>query len=72
MPLLTHLPPPLGLVPIALKRFSPYFDQPAEHGLSLVRPAAAYFHVFPLPPEALGELAFYFDFASDDQRNPLV
>ncbi|MFZ3345265.1 radical SAM protein, partial [Mycobacterium sp.] len=39
VPLLTHLQPPGGKAPIRLDRFSPYFEQALNFGISNVRPA---------------------------------
>lgn len=72
VPLLAHLPPPMGLIPVALKRFAPYFTEPERHGVTGVRPAAAYEKVFPLDAQALANLAFYFDFEYADGRDPQV
>jgi ribosomal peptide maturation radical SAM protein 1 len=62
VPLLTHLPPPVEGAPIRLDRFSPHFDRAAEFGFEDVRPARAYHHVYPFPPEVLSDLAYFFDF----------
>ena len=61
LPLLAHLPPPLGCVRVAIKRFSPYHQQPRRFGLSRLRPTAVYTHVFPLTPEEIEGLSYYFD-----------
>jgi ribosomal peptide maturation radical SAM protein 1 len=60
LPLLAHLPPPLGCVRVAIKRFSPYYLNSFKFGLSRVRPAPAYTHIFPLTPEEIEGLAYYF------------
>ncbi|WP_049872241.1 RiPP maturation radical SAM C-methyltransferase [Myxococcus hansupus] len=58
MPWVTHLQPP-GVDRIQFHRFSPYHQRPASFGLELV-PYPLYAHVYPLAPEALGKLAYYF------------
>jgi ribosomal peptide maturation radical SAM protein 1 len=59
---LFHLAPPNYAGPFRLDRFSPYFEQPRKHRLEAVAPYPAYRHVYPLPPEALERLAYYFTY----------
>lgn len=59
---ITHLPPPDGHFPITLERFSPYFQNPEKYGILNVRPKDAYRFIYPLPPDRLRRLAFYFNF----------
>jgi ribosomal peptide maturation radical SAM protein 1 len=70
IPLVVHLMPPNVCVDIRLDRFSPNFDDPDGMGITDVRPAEAYRHVFPLPEEALARLAYYFAFDYADGRRP--
>lgn len=67
---LVHLQPPSSCAPIRLDRFSPLFSKAAAFGLERVRPAAAYFHVYPLGRRDLGRLASFFDFDYQDGRDP--
>ncbi|MEA2559448.1 MAG: hypothetical protein QOH06_952 [Acidobacteriota bacterium] len=60
IPLLTHLPPPFKNGPIRIDRFSPHFDQSERFGFVDVRPFPAYYHVYPLPDEAVRNLAYHF------------
>lgn len=69
--LLTHLTPPEGLSGLRLDRFSPYFQEPARFGLTDIAPLDSYRHVYPLPDEALENLATYFGFSHADGRDPL-
>lgn len=62
VPLLTHLPPPNFALTLRIDRFSPNFNQAAELGFTNIRPYPAYYHVYPLPPEAVTNLAYYFTF----------
>lgn len=62
LPWIVHLEPPRFCTHIRLDRFSPYFSTPAELGLTAVRPAPAYSGIFPLGPDALAELAYFFEF----------
>jgi hypothetical protein len=55
---------------LRLDRFSPFHDRAAEHGFRRVRPAHAYFHVFPLGRRELSRLAYFFDYDYDDARVP--
>ncbi|HEY0510561.1 MAG TPA: RiPP maturation radical SAM C-methyltransferase [Thermoanaerobaculia bacterium] len=59
IPRLVHLPPPSGVFPVRFDRFSPYFTQAAQYGLDLT-PLDFYPQVYPLPPESLRNLAYYF------------
>lgn len=67
-PLLHHLQPPVSCSPIRLDRFSPLYDQWAESGLTRVRPARAYYYVYPLGRHELRRLAYFFDFDYADGR----
>lgn len=67
---LVHLQPPQACGPVRLDRFSPYFANPAAHGIANVRPSAAYRLVYDLPDEAVFELAYHFDFEFADGRDP--
>jgi ribosomal peptide maturation radical SAM protein 1 len=59
LPLLSHLPPPVYATPIQFVRFSPYHRDASAYALDLV-PEPAYAHVYPLPPEEMRDLAYYF------------
>lgn len=65
-----HLQPPHACYPIRLDRFSPYFQDADAFGITAVRPAEAYQRVYDLPPEDLRNLAYYFDHAYADNRDP--
>jgi ribosomal peptide maturation radical SAM protein 1 len=60
VPLLVHLPPPGGIAPIRLDRFSPNFTHAEEYGFTNVRPLAPYRFVYDVPDHALQNLAYYF------------
>jgi ribosomal peptide maturation radical SAM protein 1 len=66
---LTHLEPPTGCSPIRLDRFSPLLNEAEAFGLKRVRPARAYYYVFPLSRRELARLAYFFDFDYADGRN---
>jgi ribosomal peptide maturation radical SAM protein 1 len=63
IPLIRHLPAPKSSSSIRLDRFSPNFNEAAELGFHDVRPFEAYSHIYPLPKEALHNLAYYFEFS---------
>lgn len=71
VPLLHHLPPPTGASPLSIDRFSPYFDEPGEHGISNVRPLAAYAEAFPRRAR-IREMAYFFeaDYECASRDNP--
>jgi magnesium-protoporphyrin IX monomethyl ester (oxidative) cyclase len=57
--LVSHLQPP-GVDRIQFHRFSPYHQRPESFGLSLV-PFPLYSYVYPLAPEDMRDLAYYFN-----------
>lgn len=69
VPLISHLPPPKGHGMIRLDRFSPNFYDAARLGLTEVTPVPSYRHVYPLPPEALDNLAYFFTFQYREPRD---
>jgi ribosomal peptide maturation radical SAM protein 1 len=71
VPLLVHLPPPVSCTPIRLDHFSRLFEDRERLGFQRVRPAAAYFYVFPLERRELMRLAYYYDYDYADGRKPL-
>ena len=60
IPLLHHLQPPGGVVPIRYDRFSPYHSNPERYDIRL-QTADAYRAVYPLPTEELAQLAYFFE-----------
>ena len=69
VPLLNHLPPPEGSGTIRLDRFSPNFDDASRLGFEQVSPLPPYRYVYPVPGEALANLAYYFTFRYRDHRD---
>jgi len=59
LPLLHHLQPPVGFVPLSLDRFSPYFDQPEQFGISDLRPYPGYRDFLPAGA-AVEKVAYHF------------
>jgi len=70
LPLLNHLQPPSSCSPIRLDRFSPFFTQTERFGLRRLRPAPAYYYVYPFGRRELARLAYFFDFDYPDGRRP--
>jgi ribosomal peptide maturation radical SAM protein 1 len=70
LPSLYHLAPPLAVGRVRLDRFSPYFDDPAGHGMVCPRPSRAFRFVFPFPDDVLARLAYYYEFDYADRRHP--
>lgn len=61
-PRLRHLDPPSGASTVVqVHRFSPFFSDPARHGLLGVRPAWYYDHLFPAGEADLTRLAYFFE-----------
>lgn len=59
MKTLCHLPPPSSNVLISFQRYSEYFNQRDQYGLTL-GPADHYFYVYPVEESAISEMAYIF------------
>jgi radical SAM superfamily enzyme YgiQ (UPF0313 family) len=59
LPLLVHLPPPSGVLPVRFDRYSPYYVRAKEYQLDL-EPVDFYELIYPLNKESLANLAYYF------------
>jgi ribosomal peptide maturation radical SAM protein 1 len=70
IPALYHLRPPGAVSPFRLDRFSPNFDQAEHFGLVDIRPFAMYQLVYPLPPERVANIAYFFEYRYADGRQP--
>jgi ribosomal peptide maturation radical SAM protein 1 len=73
LPLLRHLHPPSGLLPLMIDRFSPYFDNPAKHRIGNLRPWDTYSDILPVHAE-VAKVAYHFDgdYDSESRDNPAV
>lgn len=69
VPHLLHLPPPELALGILLDRFSPNFMEPERFGFTEIAPFPSLRHVYPLPAEALRNLAYHFSFRYQDERD---
>jgi ribosomal peptide maturation radical SAM protein 1 len=72
MPLLTHLQPPLKIVPLEFCRYSQYHERAEELGLNL-SPARPYSYVYPVSAEDMRDLVYFFEEEgrSSIERNPI-
>lgn len=70
LPKLTHLDPPCSCGTVRLDRFSPFHARADAFGFKRMRPARAYFYVFPFGRRELNRLAYFFDFDYADGRAP--
>ena len=70
LPLIVHLEPPGGSGPIRFDRFSPYHERQADYGLDL-RPRKQYSYLYPLSPEEIEGLAYYFDDSASLNGQPV-
>lgn len=61
VPLLVHLPPPMWAGGVRIDRFSPLHRDARNFGISDLRPARAYNHVYRLPERQLAAIASYFE-----------
>ncbi len=71
VPSIVHLAPPLAVGRVRLDRFSPYFEDPAAHGMANPRPNKAFPYVYPFPDDVLRRMAYYYEYDYADGRNPL-
>lgn len=62
VPYLEHLPPPTGVTPMMLNRFSRYFQDPGRWGIHGVRPRAHYADLWPEPGVDLARVAYEAEF----------
>jgi len=67
-----HLKPPGVVAPIRLDRFSPNYDQAEHFGLVTIQPFSMYTHLYPVNPESLANLAYFFEYRYADGRDPTL
>ena len=72
MEFLHHLQPPSHSIVLEIDRFSPYFYNPKSYGLSPMKAAHAYRHVYPFGEKSLGRIAFRFrsEFLEKKEQSP--
>ena len=69
VPALEHLAPP-SLGPLVLDRFSPYHERPHDFGLEIAGPLPYYEMIYPADTATLNDLAYSFQYAHADDRDP--
>ncbi len=69
IPSLVHFRAPAA-TPLAVERFSPYFNEPARYGIEIVGPAARYPLFYPFTRTQLTDLAYAFEYRYLDGRTP--
>ena len=71
IPKIHHLCPPSGLNKLSVDRFSPYFDNADQYGVTNIRPMRAYFDIFPKDTE-FQKIAYHFlaDYESEALNVP--
>jgi ribosomal peptide maturation radical SAM protein 1 len=62
LPAIRFLNPPCACGPLRLDRFSPYFDHPAEYGITNIRTISSCRYLYPFPEDVLRNISYYFDF----------
>jgi ribosomal peptide maturation radical SAM protein 1 len=70
IPSLYHLPPPQGVGPVWLERFSPYYTE--DFPVHDVRPREAYSFAYPIPGIDLNRIAYFFDHSAEGIASPQV
>ena len=70
LPFIRFLQPPNACGPIRMDRFSPYFDEAEEYGLTNIRPIAPYKYIYPFNEESLSRIAYCFDFDYEPDVDP--
>jgi len=69
LPFLVHLEAP-NFMPVAIERFSPYFDRSEDFGLELTGPLPQYRYLYDVPAACLSDLAYEFAHRYRDGRDP--
>jgi ribosomal peptide maturation radical SAM protein 1 len=69
LPSLTHFEPPIGITAIRLDRFSPNYVNATSFGFRNVAPFPSYKYVYPLPEDAVANLAYFFTYDYQDGRD---
>ena len=63
IPLLTHLHPPSGTGRVHMERFSPYFENSKQFGITDIVPYLTYRYIYPFEPEVLSNIAYFFNYS---------
>jgi ribosomal peptide maturation radical SAM protein 1 len=70
LPSIRFLNPPCACGPLRLDRFSPYFDHPADYGISNIRSISSCRYLYPFPEAVLRNISYYFDFDYPPGQDP--
>jgi len=70
LPSLFHLAPPIAVGRVRVDRFTPYFEQSQDFGLTGLRAHRAFGFIWPFPAEARDRLAYYFEYDQPHAPNP--
>ena len=70
LPAIRFLGPPSAVGPLRLDRFSPYFDNAADHGIGDIRALRSYGYLYPFDEASLRQIAYYFDYAHPAGPHP--
>ncbi len=72
-PAIVHLCPPLSVSKLSIDRFSPYFDNPHQFGISNINALSGYHDVYP-PEVNIEKIAYHFTAAyeSGSNANPIL
>ena len=65
LPAIRFLPAPAEISPLAIDRFSPFFDEPERYCLRGIEPRPSYAEVFALPERTLRGIAYSHDHEDD-------
>jgi ribosomal peptide maturation radical SAM protein 1 len=65
---ISHLAPPLSSSRVNVHRFSPYFNNPEEYGITNMQPESGYKYIYPFNNEVIYNLAYQFtyDYPQDE------
>ena len=66
IPLVKHLQYPHGFAKLRVDRFSPLHNDPDSFGIERIFPYPAYFEVYRLPRNIIENLAYFFDFETNE------
>jgi hypothetical protein len=67
--LISHLQPPVSVIKVRYDRFSPYHQNPQRYGIE-IQANHRYASVYPLPPEELEQLAYFFEDVPSQAHRP--
>lgn len=72
LPFISHLPPPTGVTPLMLTRFSIYHTYPERFGITGARPRPHYRELYREPGVDLSRVAYEFEYDHPSLHDPLL